>query len=142
MIPLGDAKRVFLDTAPLIYFVEGDERYIGLLRPLFERIDQGLLSAVTSPITLAECLVLPYRKGRLDLACRFLERIVGGANTTFVPLDQEIARRASELRASHNLALDDAFQLATCLASGCDAFLTNDKGMKRVTELPIAVLDE
>jgi hypothetical protein len=33
-------------------------------------------------------------------------------------------------------------KVAAALAAGCNAFLTNDLGLKRVTELPILVLDE
>jgi hypothetical protein len=39
-----------------------------LLRPLFRRIDDGDLPAVTSALTLLETLVIPYRAGNLDLA--------------------------------------------------------------------------
>jgi predicted nucleic acid-binding protein len=38
--------------------------------------------------------------------------------------------------------LTDAFQVAVAIASGCDAFLTNDIALKRVTELGVIVLDE
>ena len=67
MKSLDAVRRIFLDTAPLVYFIEKNERYLAAVRLVFERIDQGLLSAVTSPITLAECLVLPYRKDRAEV---------------------------------------------------------------------------
>jgi hypothetical protein len=35
-----------------------------------------------------------------------------------------------------------ALQVATAIAAGCDAFLTNDAGLKRVTEIIILMLDE
>jgi predicted nucleic acid-binding protein len=142
MKSIESVKRVFLDTAPLIYFVEGNDSYLDSMRPVFERVDQGLLCAVTSPITLAECLVLPLRKGQPELARSFLEQIIHGANTTFVTLNHEIACKAAELRAHYNLTLDDAFQVAGCLASGCDAFLTNDRDLRRVDGLRVIVLDE
>jgi len=85
-------------------------------------------------------LALP--KNRFDLAQRCVERIINARNTTFVPLNPEIACKAAELRAHHNLLLDDAFQLATCLASGCDGFLTNDRDLKKVEEVNILLLEE
>ncbi|MGA1844796.1 MAG: type II toxin-antitoxin system VapC family toxin [bacterium] len=62
-----EVKRLFLDTAPLIYFVEKHPTYAKHLRPVFDRIDKGKLSAFTSPITLAECLVQPCRLNLPDL---------------------------------------------------------------------------
>jgi predicted nucleic acid-binding protein len=135
-------KRVFLDTAPIIYFVEKDERYLEAVRAVFKRIDEGVLAAVTSPVTLAECLVVPCRQGQTDLVECFGDLIVNSSHTTFFPIDQEIAHSAAELRGRYNLALADAFQIAVCLAAGCDAFFTNDATLKRVKEANVIVLDE
>lgn len=52
-----------LDTAPVIYYVEKHPTYLELVTPVFNRIDAALLTAITSPVTLAECLVAPYRLG-------------------------------------------------------------------------------
>jgi predicted nucleic acid-binding protein len=40
------------------------------------------------------------------------------------------------------LSLPDALQAAVALVAGCDAFLTNDAVLKRVTELRVITLDE
>jgi predicted nucleic acid-binding protein len=63
-------------------------------------------------------------------------------NTIFVPIDQDCGRKSAEIRARYNLTLTDAFQVAAALNAGCEAFLTNDAGLKRVTELRIITLDE
>jgi predicted nucleic acid-binding protein len=135
-------KRLFLDTAPIIYFVEKNEKYLPNLRIVFDAIDQAAVVAVTSPITLAECLVVPYRDGRRGLAQAFNDLIVNGNNTDFVLVDDGIAHKAAELRARYNLTLTDTIQVATALGSECDAFLTNDIALKRVSELNFLVLDE
>jgi predicted nucleic acid-binding protein len=134
--------RLFLDTAPVIYYVERNPAYSALVDDIFDRIDTGALQAVTSPITLAECLIVPIRKGLTVAQQDFTDLIVSGANVTFVPLDQATAQRAAELRATYNLVLADALQVAAALGAGCGAFLTNDLGLKIVTELPILVLKE
>jgi len=139
---LAGVKRLFLDTAPIIYFVQQDQRYLNILRIVFERVDKGLLLAVTSPVTLAECLVMPYRQGRLALAQCFTDLILYDKNTTFVPIIEETALKAADLRSRYNLVLADAFQVATSVLSGCDAFLTNDKDLKRVTEVNVILLDD
>ena len=142
MISLREAKRVFLDTAPLIYLVERNETYWNAVLEVFTRIDSGKLQVVTSPVSLAECLVLPYRKGRSDLVQIFTDLIVNGENTQFVPIDQEIASKAAELRGRYDLTLSDAFQAAVAFATRCDAFVTNDADFKRVVELNVLLIGE
>jgi len=68
---LSGVQTLFLDTAPVIYYVEGHPDYLPIVETFFERIDEGLLTAVTSPITLSECLVLPYRLNAEWLAEHF-----------------------------------------------------------------------
>ena len=97
---------------------------------------------MTSPVTLAECLVVPYRLGIATLQQDFLDLIVYGNNTVFVSIDREIGTQAAELRARYNLTLPDALQIASALAAGSQAFLTNDATLKRVTEVNVLVLDD
>lgn len=138
---LVGVKRLFLDTAPVIYHVEGNAAYQPMTDLVFQQIQSGMLEAVTSPVTLAECLVHPYRHGDMPLAQKFRNVITAGVHTRYVGVDAA-AERAAELRARYGLTLADAFQVAAALAAGCDAFLTNDAALKRVDELAILVLDE
>ena len=139
---IGTARKIFLDTAPVIYFVEKNPNFVPDLHIIFQKMDEGELSAVISPITLAECLVLPYKLGKSDLAKSFLELLTDSDSVLFYPSDEMVADKAAELRARYNLTLADAFQLATALRAGCDAFLTNDTQLKRVEEIPVLVLAE
>ena len=139
---LQTVTRLFLDTASVVYYVEEDTRYLALVDPVFDRLDAGTLVAVTSPVTLAECLVMPYRNNQVELQQIFSDLIVNGTNVLFASIDREMGRRAAELRARYNLSLTDAFQIAVALQSGCDAFLTNDMTLKRVSELSVIVLEE
>jgi hypothetical protein len=54
---LQGISRLFLDAAPLIYFVEQNPRYIACLDTVFDRVDAGSLTAVTSSVTLGEALI-------------------------------------------------------------------------------------
>ena len=134
--------RLFLDTAPVIYYVERNPAYMDIVDGAFRYIDQMMLSAVTSSVTLAECLVYPIRQQDTALQQDFVDLITAGSNTQFIVIDQSIAQTAAEMRARYNLLLPDAFQVAAALASGCDALLTNDRGIARVTELRILILDD
>ncbi len=98
------------------------------------------MTAVVSPITLAECLVLPYKQKNGEIARIFTELLVSSESVLFYPIDEVAADRAANLRARYNLTLTDAFQLAVAIQSECEAFLTNDAGLKHVSEIPIIVL--
>ncbi len=138
---LTGVRRLFLDTAPIIYHVEGVASYQPLTDVIFRSIQEGTIQAVTSAITLAECLVLPYRQRDLALIQQFRNVITRGVNTLYFGVDA-VAESAAEIRARYRLTLTDAFQVAVALAAGSDAFLTNDAALKRVSELRVLVLDE
>lgn len=72
----------------------------------------------------------------------FQELLVRGAFTEFVTISEAIAVDAARLRATYNVTLADALQLATAVAARCDAFLTNDKQLKRVPDIRILVVEE
>ncbi len=78
---------------------------------VFDEIDNGSITAVTSPVTLAECLVVPFRLGATQLQQDFLDLIVYGNNTVFVSIDRKIGRWAGEFRARYNITLPDALQI-------------------------------
>ncbi len=139
---LQGVRKLFLDTAPVIYFVERNPQYLPYVRVVFEHVRDSLLTAVTSPVTLAECLVRPYRLGQTELQQEFIDLMTGIEGIEFVEIDQTLALQAAQFRARYNLQLPDAFQIAVALAAECEAFLTNDVIFRRVTELQVLVLND
>ncbi len=140
-VALQHVRRLFLDTAPVIYHVEGISAYQLLTDAIFQRISNGALEAITSPITLTECLVLPYRSGNTTLIQRFRQVITQGINTSYTRIDG-VAEEAAKLRAKYKVSLPDAYQVAAAVASGCDALLSNDTALKQVTEILVLVLKD
>ncbi|HLK60813.1 MAG TPA: type II toxin-antitoxin system VapC family toxin [Chthonomonadaceae bacterium] len=134
--------RVFLDTAPVIYFVERISPYHAVVNYVFDRLDAGTLKASTSPITLAECLIGAYQSGDTELQFDFYHLITRGPSTVCGYVDYLAGRQAAELRAKYGLSLTDALQLAMAMGGACEAFLTNDIALKRVTEVRVLVLQE
>ena len=57
-------KIIFLDTAPLIYFIEGHSQYQQKLKQLFLLNDEGHFKFLSSVITLLEVLVKPLKEGQ------------------------------------------------------------------------------
>jgi predicted nucleic acid-binding protein len=131
-----------LDTAPVIYFIEAHSRHGPLVAEIVRRMQQGQLEAHTSVVTLAETMVQPliHQNARLQDAYRtFLLRTTGIVTHAMRPATAE---RAATLRGRYRLPLPDALQVAQALDAGCQAFLTNDLRLKRVTDLRVVVLDE
>ncbi|MBW4445607.1 MAG: type II toxin-antitoxin system VapC family toxin [Spirirestis rafaelensis WJT71-NPBG6] len=137
---LTDVSRLFLDTAPVIYFVERNPQFVDLVDPIFERLSADI-TAVVSGITLSECLVGAIRLGLADLEQAFVD-VLQQEQVVFVEINAAIAREAARIRVHYNLQLPDALQVAAALIAGCEAFLTNDAALKRVTELRVLVVCE
>ncbi|NJN57209.1 MAG: type II toxin-antitoxin system VapC family toxin [Leptolyngbyaceae cyanobacterium SL_5_9] len=61
------------------------------------------------------------------MSCRILQIDRAAQDTAdFIEITSAIAKHAAEIRGRYNLQLSDAFQIATALEAGCEAFLTND----------------
>lgn len=138
---LASVNRLFLDTAPVIYYVEQHPRYLPLMDQVFQLVDSESLQIVTSPITLAECLIVPLRQRDESIVQSFTELITNGPSTHFHTIGQRVGELAATIRAQHNLSLPDSIQAAVALDAGCDSFLTNDPALSRVGELDTIVLE-
>jgi len=139
---LSGVLQIGIDTSPFIYFVEKHAVYFDRMKLIVQHIIQGHVTGVSSALTLTEVLALPIKLGKTDLVNEYEDILLNSAAFRLVPIDTKIARTAASLRARYNLKTPDAIQVATTLESGCQAFLTNDLGIKRVTELRVLVLDE
>jgi predicted nucleic acid-binding protein len=139
---LRQVNKIFLDTAPIIYFVEKNPNFFSKVEPIFINFDNGNLFGVVSPVTLAECLVLPQRFQKPDLIQLFLDLLVNSSNIDFLEIDEKTSITAANIRANNNISLTDAFQVAIAMQSGCDAFLTNDIGLKRIPDMPVIIVSE
>lgn len=128
---------LFLDSAPILYFLEGHPAYAEMLETLFRLLRKGQINSVASPITLAECLL-----GLPGAGERCARLIVRDLNALVAPIDRSIVRLARDLRARHGLTLGDALQWATAMDTGCRGFLTNDPALARMKEIPVLLLDQ
>ena len=139
---MGSSPVIGIDWALIIYLVEKNPRYFPIVEEIFRRIDVGQWQAYTSVLTLTEILTHPRRTGNVRLENGYLDVLGDSANFMLLDVDAAIADVAADLRARHNLRTPDAIQLATALAAGCEAFLTNDYGLRRVDALRVLVLDD
>jgi predicted nucleic acid-binding protein len=135
-------KIVGLDTAPLIYFIEQNPKYITTVREFFSSVNRGEFQVVTSTLTLTEVLVHPLRNGNLELAQQYQDILLNQDYLTVFSVSPEIAKLAAELRATKNFRTPDAIQIATAIQNGADFFLTNDMGLKSLSNLTVLILDD
>ena len=115
---------VLVDSAPIIYILEGHERFAARFAPLFQRHALGELTLAVTTITIAEVLTGPLKAGEEALAKRY--RAVLDA-WQVVDLSSDIAESAARLRGKYALKLPDAIQLASALAINADALVTHDR---------------
>ena len=134
--------RVFIDTAPIIYFIEKHKRYINIIRPVFTEIDSGKIEALTSTITLLEVLVHPFKTNNEKLAERYREILLNSENLTTFEILHEVSEISSKLRAEYSIKTPDAIQIAVGILYGADKFLTNDPNLKKVIDIKVLVLDD
>jgi predicted nucleic acid-binding protein len=139
---LKGVQRLAIDTAPIIYYVENHLLYADKMELVFQLIQAAQTEIISSIVTLTEVLTKPLRVGDVGLEKSYHELFYSTGTITLVPIDRSTALLAADLRARYNLRTPDAFQIAVAIHTGCDAFLTNDLGIKRVTKLRVLVLDE
>jgi predicted nucleic acid-binding protein len=137
---LEGLSRLAFDTAPIIYFVEANPAYDKLVSNIFNRVAVGSLEGWTSVISLSEVLVQPIVSGRNDLQQAYRDLLLKSSNSQTI--NAVVAENASLIRAGYGLRLPDAIQIAFALNVGCQAIVTNDESLRRVTELSVLILDD
>lgn len=135
-------RRVFIDTAPFIYYLERSEQYFDQMIRFLEKCSEDEIEMVTSAITVEEYLVYPYANDKNELVENF-EKFISYMKIKVVSIDEEIAKQGAKVRAKYkDFKAMDALQIATAIKSNCDMFFTNDKQLRQETELPCITMDD
>lgn len=125
---------VLVDSAPIIYVLEGHAELAARFAPLFERHARGEIALAVTTVTIAEVLTGPLAAGEEALARRYR---VALESWQVIDFDSDIAELAARLRATYRLNLPDAIQLASALSIHADALVTHDRDFKRVRGMRI-----
>ena len=134
-------QKIAIDTMIFIYAFEEHPAHAPFLRSFFSALEKGEMEAVTSSVTITECLTQPYRVKDFTLAAQYMALFRNFPHLSVVPVTDDIAERAAFLRANQKLKTPDALQLATALLSGSNFFLTNDESLSSIQDIPILILD-
>jgi predicted nucleic acid-binding protein len=131
---LPEGALVLIDSAPIIYFLEGHPKFGARFKPLFEAHGAGQLRFAVTTVTVAEVLSGPLRAADNALARRYRAILESWQP---IALDVDIAESAARLRASLRLKLADAVQAASALTINAAALVTHDRDFSRVRSLRI-----
>ncbi len=138
-----EGRRIYLDTNVFIYALNGFPAYVPAMRELFDAVESGGVSAATSELTLAELLVIPFRRGNVEeeKRCRMILR--QRTNFSLLPVNVNVLEATARLRAElPEMHTPDAIHVATAQLAVCDVFLTNDHRLKGVSGVKINLLSE
>ena len=136
------AKKVFIDTNPLIYLVGGQEPYYSKVVKFFSDCISEDAEFYTSTITDAEFLAKPFADKNIEQVEKYKTSLNAlGFLKCFI--SEQVAEKAARIRADYsNIRLADALQLASSIDCNCDTFLTNDKQLKQVVEANVLYLGD
>ena len=93
---LKDAQIIFIDTAPIIYFIEAHPEFGPLAKEIVESFQAGEFTASSSVITLAEVLAKPVETGNEILTRKFADFLKHGKKP---PIGRDFHRHSGESRA-------------------------------------------
>ncbi len=139
MIEKFDNKAIYLDTAPLIYYLEENPAYFSALKTLFQKNEKGDFTFYTSSITLTEILTLPFKLGNKKMIEQYEHYLLKAPSINLINVNPSIAKLAAKFRSEYGFKLPDAVHIATAMEVRVDYFLTNDleldivKGLKVIT---------
>lgn len=135
-------KTVGLDAMVFIYHFDQRKPYYPLCFQIFKLLEQGKAQAVTSTISLAESLSHPPLGDQpvklQDMRSFFLKE----PNLRVVEADFGVCDTAAFLRRKYQIRLPDALEIATALQSDAALFLTNDRSLPKIGEIPVLLLED
>lgn len=137
---MTDFKKVFIDTAPIIYYLQNSELFFTNMRTFWKKYNE--CDYVTSAITVTEYLTYPYKQRDMKLIDSFYA-FINDMDIQVKSIEGRIAEKAAQIRAEYpSFKTMDALQLATACIEGCDLFLTNDKQLRQFKEVKSVTVDE
>ena len=139
---MTDCRKIFFDTAPLIYLLDKDATWGQVMRETVTHFIEKDIMMVSSVVTCMEYLVHPYRDGNQEKIDAFWE-LLDACSLNICPITRETAALAAKLRSQYgSLKGMDALQLSISCIENCDVFLTNDKRLCQCKEAHCILIDD
>jgi predicted nucleic acid-binding protein len=132
---LSGPHRYYVDTNVIIGILELPQTLSAEQNAFVAGVEAGKVRALTSELTVAECLVKPFANADQAGIAAFLTFLDGRPNFPVLPATRDLWIAAAEVRAKVRCSLPDALHIATAVSAGCDVFLTDDKRLNTVAPL-------
>lgn len=133
-------KRVYFDTAPLIYALENVPHLAECAIPFLQASEMREFVGFTGVATLAEMLVKPLRSNDKDYAEQLKTLILSGDVVQCADHSTEMFLLAASLRAADRYKAIDALQMASSITLGCQFFVTNDDAFKSTASTEVVLI--
>lgn len=132
---------VYLDSNVLILGLEAPDGQGSVARSLLRECVSGERIGVVGDAVIAEVMVGVLRTGSSELASEMSAFLTSGL-LTVVGHDRDMFLDAARIRARAGGHLIDALHVATAIAAGCDAVISQDSRMPRIPGMPVVRVDE
>ena len=139
---LAGVSSLYLDSNIFIYLVEDRGAVRDAVTAMLAEAQTLGIFLTTSEITLAECMFGAFKQENEALAGVYRALFFDGGPIRTILCQSIIFEDAARFGAALSLNLINATHLASATHSGCDAFLTNDKGIRGPEILKIIQLSD
>jgi len=78
----------------------------------------------------------------MEVVEKYRQFLLNSSNFITYSIDPIIAQKSAELRAQYGIKTPDAIQLAVGIENDRTLFVTNDRGLKKIKEIEVIVLEE
>jgi predicted nucleic acid-binding protein len=137
---LSGVRRLYVDANILIYLFEENIAFYERVAVAFGLAQQIGTTLFTNQITITECLNGAHRDKNSQLAKLYLDMFSDQNFITVIPIHLKTCVEAARLGAEQRLKTIDAIHLASSIAVGCDAFLTNDARFRSNEQIRVVQL--
>ena len=134
--------KIFIDTAPLIYLIEGEDDFAISVEKQLRQWILAEENLATSTLTLLELLVVPMKQEKKHLVQKYRALLQDILSEPLIPLSEAISEMASQIRGATGFTTPDSIQFATALYSGADIFYTNDKRLSKFSDIKILTIEK
>jgi len=135
-------KRVYFDTAPIVYALENVPHFASVSIPFLRASEDRKLIGFTGAVTLAEMLVKPLRGKNTEYVEVLKTLFASGDIFECVEHSRDSYITAAGLRAEHRYKFVDALHLASAQLLGCQFFVTNDHKFKSTSMIEVICVED
>jgi len=135
-------QSIYIDTNLFIYFLDHNTEFFSISAEILAATEQGKIFAFTGDITVAETLVKPYQINDLSLISAVKSFFFADNFLSIIPHDSATFDLSAQVRAKYSMKFADALHYATAIKSGCEIFITNDKGIRSTNEIDVILIKD